>query len=98
MKIRLVVASLLFLVTLIWPFAAPQASRPLTPAVTVTVAGDQDFTLVNKTGIEIYSVYISPSKAEDWEDDILGQDTLPTGESVHISFARNEKAAKWDLR
>lgn len=61
-------------------------------------AGDQDFTLVNKTGVEINSVYVSPHGSDDWEEDILGQDTLGDGETVDITFSRKEKAAKWDLR
>jgi pyruvate/2-oxoglutarate dehydrogenase complex dihydrolipoamide acyltransferase (E2) component len=58
----------------------------------------QDFTLVNETGVEIHKVYISPHDSDDWEEDILGRDTLPSGQSVDIKFNRNEKAAMWDLR
>jgi hypothetical protein len=58
----------------------------------------QDFTLVNETGVEIHKVYISPHDSNDWEEDILGKDTLPSGESVDIKFNRSEKAAEWDLR
>lgn len=61
-------------------------------------AGDQDFTLVNETGIEIHAVYISPHSSDDWEEDVLGKDTLPDGESVDIAFSRKEKAKVWDLR
>ena len=59
---------------------------------------NQDFTLVNSTGVEINKVFISPHDTNDWEEDILGRDTLPSGESVDIKFHRSEKAAKWDLR
>jgi hypothetical protein len=66
---------------------------------TVTVRiGDQDFTLVNKTGVEIYAVYVSPHDADEWGEDILGRDTLPNNESVLIKFSRKEKAKNWDLR
>jgi hypothetical protein len=58
----------------------------------------QDFTLVNETGVEIHKVYVSPHDSNDWEEDILGRDTLPTGQSVDIKFNRTEKAANWDLR
>ena len=61
-------------------------------------AGAQDFVLVNKTGVEINAVYVSPSKRNDWEEDILGDDTLPDGESVEITFDRGENASMWDLR
>jgi hypothetical protein len=59
---------------------------------------NQDFTLVNQTGVEIHKVYISPHDSNDWEEDILGKDTLPSGQSVDIKFNRSEKAAMWDLR
>ncbi len=60
--------------------------------------GAQDFTLVNKTGVEIDKVFISPHDADDWEEDILGQDTLPDGQTVDVKFARDETSAKWDVR
>lgn len=60
--------------------------------------GKQDFTLHNETGVEIFSLYVSPHKSDDWEEDVLGVDTLPSGESVHINFSREENAKLWDLR
>lgn len=60
--------------------------------------GKQDFTVVNMTGVEIHELYVSPHSADDWEEDILGRDTLPSGESVEISFSPKEKAKMWDLR
>lgn len=67
-------------------------------AATAVHAGPQDFTLVNKTGVEIDKVFVSPHSSNDWEEDILGQDTLADGASVDIKFHRTEKAAMWDLR
>ena len=63
-----------------------------------SAAGDQDFTLVNGTDVEINAVYISPHSTNEWEEDILGQDRLASGDSVNITFSRAETAAKWDLR
>jgi hypothetical protein len=60
--------------------------------------GPQDFTLVNRTGVEIYALYVAPHNSDDWEEDILGADTLPAGESLEITFSRSEKAKLWDLR
>jgi hypothetical protein len=61
-------------------------------------AGDQDFTLVNKTGVEIHKLYASPHTTDDWEEDVLGDDTLPANESVDITFSPKEQAEFWDLR
>ena len=60
--------------------------------------GKQDFALVNATNVEINSVYISPHDKDNWEEDILGRDTLPNGERVNIKFNRDEKPEMWDLR
>lgn len=60
--------------------------------------GKQDFTLVNKTGVEISEVYVSPHSTDDWEEDVLGQDTLANNDSVDITFSRKEKAKLWDLK
>jgi hypothetical protein len=64
---------------------------------TASAAAKQDFDLVNKTGYAIDEVYVAPSNSDDWEDDILGRDTLPTGQTVHIRFDRANKTCKWDL-
>jgi len=63
----------------------------------VAFAGDQDFTLVNDTGLTIDQLYISPTKADNWEEDILGVDVLKHGEEVHITFSRDEKTRHWDI-
>jgi len=62
------------------------------------VAGEQDFILHNKTGVSIDKLFIAPHSSDDWQEDILGQDTLATGESLKIRFGRKEKAAHWDIR
>ena len=63
-----------------------------------TLAADQDFTLVNKTGVEIHALHVSPADANKWGPDILGKDTLEDGQSVEIKFHEDEEADKWDLR
>jgi len=67
-------------------------------AASAARAGDQDFTLRNKTGVEIHALHISPHSAGEWGEDILGQDTLSDGASLDIKFGRHEKAGHWDLR
>jgi hypothetical protein len=58
----------------------------------------QDFTLVNKTGVEINALYVTPHNAKQWGEDILGAETLLSGETLDISFSRKERAKLWDLR
>lgn len=64
----------------------------------ITLAADQDFVLVNETGVEIHNLHVSPSDKEEWGDDILGTDTLADGESAEVKFSPKEEAEKWDLR
>lgn len=67
-------------------------------ATPVAAQAAQDFTLVNKTGVEIYALYVTPHDVNDWGDDILGQDTLAVGGTLDITFSRKEKSTFWDLR
>lgn len=60
-------------------------------------AGDQDFILVNQTGLTVDSFFCSPTTTNNWEEDVLGQDVLLDGESVTIKFSRDEEACNWDL-
>jgi hypothetical protein len=69
----------------------------LLTAAASAFAGDQDFTLVNETGLTIDQLYCSPSDSKDWEEDILGTDVLADGENAEISFSREETARNWDL-
>lgn len=61
-------------------------------------AGKQDFVLHNATGVEINEVYVSPVSSDDWEEDVLGKDTLADGDSVKITFDDRDKHAHWDLK
>jgi hypothetical protein len=61
-------------------------------------AGDQDFTLVNKTGVEIHSLHVAPHSSDEWGEDILGKDTLADGDSLEITFGKHDRAHHWDLR
>jgi hypothetical protein len=78
--------------------AASPAAAANSNSASAQQSGAQDFTLVNETGVEIDKVYISPHDKDDWEEDILGEDTLASGKSVDIKFHRDETAAEWDLR
>lgn len=67
-------------------------------ATAFALPGKQDFVLHNATGVEIHELYVSPTTADDWEEDVLGVDTLPDGESVKVTFEDREKRSKWDLK
>ena len=60
--------------------------------------GTQDFALINATGYQISQVFVAPSKSEDWEEDVLGQDVLDDGETVNIRFAAKTRTCHYDLK
>lgn len=68
------------------------------PSASVLAAGQQDFSLLNKTGYEIKEVYVSSSASNNWEEDVLGRDVLKDGKIVNISFHSAAKGCKWDLK
>lgn len=57
----------------------------------------QNFTLNNQTGVSIDQLFIAPTDAEDWGEDVLGVDVLPDGESCEIQFHPSENSCKWDI-
>lgn len=61
-------------------------------------AGTQDFDLVNRTGKVINYVYVSEVSKSEWEEDVLGQDTLANNAKVKITFGDNATECYWDVR
>lgn len=59
---------------------------------------NQDFTLVNATGYPLRAVYVSPTKSEAWDEDILGQEVMADGATEEIEFSRDDTSCNWDLK
>lgn len=57
-----------------------------------------DFTLVNKTGLIIMEVYLSPTTDAKWGEDVMGADILDDGDKVDITFSSAETECNWDLK
>jgi hypothetical protein len=68
----------------------------LTPVV--TRAADQDFRVVNKTGYQIDSVFLSRPNDNEWGSDVMGQEALADGESANVTFSKGTQACKWDMK
>ncbi len=56
-----------------------------------------DFTLHNATGYDIEGIYISPSDADEWGDNLL-EETFEDGSSIPWVFSPQATATQWDLR
>ncbi|WP_448205761.1 hypothetical protein [Azospirillum sp. sgz302134] len=61
-------------------------------------AGQQDFTILNKTGYALKHIYVSESHSNSWDEDVLGRDILNDGESFELAFAKGEKTCNWDMK
>lgn len=62
------------------------------------LAGPQDFTLFNRTGVDIYAVYVAPSDSEEWEENLIEGAQLMHGGDIDIVFAPDEEVELWDIR
>ena len=59
---------------------------------------DRRVRIVNETGFSIVRFYGSNTGTDDWQEDILGTDVLPSGSSVIINFDDGTGYCKYDLR
>ena len=79
-------------------FALAASTISMSAGSAFAAEAKQDFVLVNKTGYEIKSVFVSPNKSDDWEEDVLGKDVFSNGDSWQIKFHRSATTCKWDLK
>ncbi len=78
---------------------AALAASVFLASVALVAAQKQDFTLVNKTGLQIDKVFVSPSKVEY----VGRRHSRPgcaqgDGEKVDIKFSHNATACHYDLK
>lgn len=59
---------------------------------------DRRVQIINNTGYTIVEFYGSNTGSNSWEEDILGQDVLPSGNSVVINFDDASGYCKFDFR
>jgi hypothetical protein len=69
----------------------------LTALTTSSLAGPQDFVLVNNLPFTIHSVYVSADYSSSWEEDVLGNRTLPPGSRITIRFPYSGGHCYWDI-
>lgn len=73
-------------------------------ALSVSAAGPvlaqlyEKITILNSTGYTISEIYISPSSAASWQEDVLDPDILRDGREVTIDFRRAANTCDWDLK
>lgn len=87
---RLIMAAVILLVTLGATLSLPGHK---------VLADQRDFTLVNGSSITIVHVYVSPATVDNWQEDVLGQDVLVSGDRVNITFSGYDSSqCAFDIR
>ena len=81
-----------------WPMLVVGILALLFASATSAFADERDFTLHNNSSVDIYYVYVSPSSSNFWGDDVLGEDVLPSGDEVDITFDDPRKTCVWDVK
>lgn len=54
--------------------------------------------IFNGAQYDIYTLYLSPTNANAWEENVLKQGTLPNGDKVDVEVSRTENAEAWDIK
>jgi len=58
----------------------------------------QDYAVINKTGLTLTHLYLSPNNDNEWGDDILDQDVLANGEECGIEFDPDDEECAYDIK
>lgn len=74
------------------------AALAVSALATAAFAAQQDLTIVNNSGYDVITLNVSPTSEDSWGSDILGVDILPNGDSVEVTFDRDEDECTWDIR
>lgn len=82
------------------PANTPASGTPSQQGQTQSSArqGSYQFKIYNKSGYEIYAVYMGPADGVADEDvDVLEKSTLPNGESITVKGNANARSKEWTL-
>lgn len=56
-----------------------------------------EFTLINESSQDVYYLFVSPSASDSWGEDVLGNDTVPSGSSMVITVDDGLDTCDYDL-
>lgn len=66
-------------------------------AAAPVAAQDRRVTIINNTGYTIVNFFGSNTGTTSWQEDILGNDVLPSGSSVEVNFDDATGYCKFDF-
>lgn len=61
-------------------------------------AQDRNVLIINETQHAIVQFFASSIGVDDWQEDILGEDVLPVGQSVNINIDDGTEACLYDFK
>ena len=67
-------------------------------AIGAASAANRHVDIDNATGLTMSEFYASATNADDWEEDILGSDTLADGEIFDVDIDDGTGACKFDFK
>jgi hypothetical protein len=65
---------------------------------TSAYAADYKFNIINQSARAINNFYTSPADTTDWQEDVLGQDTIAPGASEEIDISTDGDQCLYDMR
>jgi hypothetical protein len=61
-------------------------------------AADYKFNIINQSARAINNFYTSPADTTDWQEDVLGTDTIAPGDSEEIDITTDGDQCLYDMR
>lgn len=60
--------------------------------------GSRVVVMRNRTGTDLYGVFLAPAGSERWSDDLLAGKRLDEGEELDVTFPWGARAIWWNIR
>jgi len=61
-------------------------------------AADVKFDLVNNSARAVKNFFTSPTETTNWEEDVLGEETIPPGETDTVTISTADGQCIYDMR
>lgn len=63
------------------------------------LAGKSNFRVYNDSNVVVRELYVSDSRYDNWDNDILGRDVLPSGSNIQVMFGdQSSRNCLYDIR
>lgn len=76
----------------------PIAAALTFATMSLAQAEDLVFEVINDTSVDLIAIFISPSSVDDWEQDVLGSDVLPSGYAMDVVVADGREDCFYDIQ